>query len=76
MRIKNGIFVLAVALGVGISFVIPVTTHGQDAPGDAPKDGKGGFGGGKGGGKGKGAPPPPAGPITRLPDGHPDLQGY
>jgi len=25
---------------------------------------------------GRGAPPPPAGPIGRLPDGHPDMQGF
>jgi len=29
-----------------------------------------------GGGRGRGAPPPPAGPIGRLPDGHPDMQGF
>ena len=28
------------------------------------------------GGRGRGAPPPPAGPIGRLPDGHPDMQGF
>ena len=27
-------------------------------------------------GAGRGAPPPPAGPIGRLPDGHPDMQGF
>jgi hypothetical protein len=27
-------------------------------------------------GGGRGAPAPPAGPITRLPDGHPDMQGF
>jgi len=27
-------------------------------------------------GRGRGAPPPPAGPIGRLPDGHPDMQGF
>ena len=32
---------------------------------------KGGFGGGK-----AKEPPPPAGPMGRLPDGHPDMQGY
>jgi hypothetical protein len=67
MRMKNGIFVLAVALGVGISFVIPVTSHGQDGPKEG--DGKGGKGRG-------GAPAVPAGPMPRLPDGHPDMQGY
>lgn len=41
-------------------------------PGQAPPAGKGGFGG-----KGKGkAPAEPAGPMPRLPDGHPDMQGY
>jgi hypothetical protein len=76
MRMKNGLFVIAIALGVGIAFLIPVSSNGQDeAPkGDAPKGGgKGGFG--KGGGKGKG-PAVPAGPMPRLPDGHPDMQGY
>ena len=28
------------------------------------------------GGKAKGPPPPPAGPMGKLPDGHPDMQGY
>src|SRR5579872_4832818 len=74
MRFKNGLFVLAAALGVGIAFLIPTIGNGQDTPketpkGDAPK------GKGFGGGKGKG-PAVPAGPMPRLPDGHPDMQGY
>jgi len=54
--------------------------QGQDAPaapkGDAPKEGapKGGGRGGRGGGKG--APAVPAGPVRRLANGKPDLQGY
>ena len=35
------------------------------------------FAQGPGGGRGRGgAPPAPAGPIGRLPDGHPDMQGF
>jgi hypothetical protein len=31
----------------------------------------------QGGGRGRGGPPPaPAGPMPRLPDGHPDMQGF
>ena len=73
MRMKNGLFVLAVAAGVGIAFLLPMPGHSQDEPKAAPKGdfkGKGGFG------KGKGGPVVPAGPMPRLPDGHPDMQGY
>src|SRR5262249_39670799 len=64
----------------------PSRVHGQDPPqvkGDAPPDGvkgpESGFKGkgGKGGGGGKGkAPAPPAGPVRRLANGKPDIQGY
>jgi hypothetical protein len=40
----------------------------------APKEGGKGGKGGKGGGAAKARPP--AGPFTRLPDGHPDFQGF
>src|SRR5579871_1950181 len=65
---KNALFALAIAAGVGIALLSPVS--GQD--GAAAKDGKGK--GGRGGGKG--APAEPAGPMPRLPDGHPDMQGF
>jgi hypothetical protein len=48
-------------LGTAIAFVAPLA--GQDA--------------GRGGRGGRGGPPaPPAGPMPRLPDGHPDMQGF
>src|SRR5262245_10969169 len=83
---KKGIISSLLALTTAVFFV-SLNMTGQDAPtkdtpaakGDAPKEGgKGGFGGKGGGfGKGKGGPPAaPAGPFTRLPDGHPDMQGY
>jgi hypothetical protein len=53
-------------------------TPQNGAPQAAP-EGRGPGGGGKGGGRGKGgkgAPAPPAGPVRRLPDGKPDIQGY
>ena len=60
---------------------------GQDAPPapQAPQEGApkgggpggpGGRGGGKGGRGGNKAPAPPAGPVRRLPNGKPDIQGY
>ena len=73
---KNAVLGFALVVGTTIAFVSPVP--GQD--GAPPQDGKGG---GKGGGKGafgrgggKGAPAEPAGPMPKLPDGHPDMQGF
>jgi hypothetical protein len=69
---KNALLGFALALGTTIALVSPVP--GQD--GAPPQDGKGG-GKGKGGfGRGKGAPAEPAGPMPKLPDGHPDMQGF
>ena len=62
---KHAFLGLALVVGTGIAFLAPMPGSGQDG-------GKGGFG--RGGGKG--APQPPAGPMPRLPDGHPDMQGF
>jgi hypothetical protein len=48
---------------VGLGLVFVATVFAQEAPPAA-----------RGGGRG--APAPPAGPIGRLPDGHPDIQGF
>jgi hypothetical protein len=61
---------------VGLALLVPLPGSGQDAPKGAPGGGKGGGKGGFGGGKGGGAPKQPAGPMPKLPDGHPDMQGF
>jgi hypothetical protein len=69
---KNALLGFALVVGTTVALVSPVP--GQD--GAPPQDGKGG-GKGKGGfGRGKGAPAEPAGPMPKLPDGHPDMQGF
>ncbi|HLH44935.1 MAG TPA: hypothetical protein VKV74_18240 [Bryobacteraceae bacterium] len=69
---KSALLGFALVIGTTIAFVSPVP--GQD--GAPPQEGKGG-GKGKGGfGRGKGAPAQPAGPMPKLPDGHPDMQGF
>src|ERR1035438_2315537 len=73
-RMKDFVLGFAVVMGTTIAFVAPLA--GQDAPA-APAEGRGGGrAGGRGAGRGGGAPAPPAGPIGRLPDGHPDMQGF
>jgi hypothetical protein len=67
-RMKNLVLGLTVAAST-VAFVLPLA--GQDAPA-APQGGRGG--GGRG--AGRGAPAVPAGPMPRLPDGHPDFQGF
>jgi hypothetical protein len=68
---KNSLLAIALVVGITIAFVAPLA--GQDG---APAEGRGG-GRGAGRGGGRGAPPaPPAGPMPRLPDGHPDMQGF
>lgn len=67
---KNVVFAIAL-VGTTVAFVAQLA--GQDAP-PAPQGG--GRGGGFGRGGGKGPPPPPAGPMPRLPDGHPNMQGF
>ena len=64
----------ALAAGTAIALLTPIPGAGQD--GAPPQDGKAGGKGGFGRGGGKGAPAPPAGPMPRLPDGHPDMQGF
>src|SRR5215472_10006803 len=75
---RNVLLGFALAVGTSVALLTPIPSSGQD--GAPPQDGKaGGKGGGKGGfgrGGGKGAPAPPAGPMPRLPDGHPDMQGF
>jgi hypothetical protein len=67
---KKGLLSSILALAASV-FLLAVGLTGQETP-PAEAKAKGGFGG-----KGKGGPPPPpAGPFTRLPDGHPDMQGY
>jgi len=75
---KGFLSLMTVATGaVALMLVSQIPGIGQDAPP------KGGPGGGKGGPGGKGGFPgggqkkaaPPAGPVRRLPDGKPDLQG-
>lgn len=61
---KNLVLTLVLA-AMTVALVVPLSA--QDAP---PPGGRGGRGG-------RGGPPPaPAGPMPRLPDGHPDMQGF
>src|SRR5580692_5125036 len=70
---KNLVLGFALVVGTTVAFVAPLAA--QD--GAPPPPGAGaGRGAGRGGGRGGGAPAPPAGPIGRLPDGHPDMQGF
>jgi hypothetical protein len=62
-----------VVAAAALAVLVPVPGSGQDGP--APGAAKGGPGGGRGG-RGGGAPRPPAGPMPKLPDGHPDMQGF
>ncbi len=76
---KTLLMLTTLATAVGLALLMPLPGSGQDAP--APAKGGGGKGGGKGGfggggGKGGGAPKQPAGPMPKLPDGHPDMQGF
>ncbi len=57
---KNLLLGFALMVGTAIALVSPVAA--QDG-------GRGDRGGGR-------APAPPAGPMPRLPDGHPDMQGF
>src|ERR1035441_3804516 len=68
-RMKNLILGFALVVGTTVTFVAPLA--GQDAAPTMPPAGRGG-----GRGAGRGAPAPPAGPMPRLPDGHPDMQGF
>ncbi|SRR5579884_930495 len=70
---KNALFGFALVTATAIAFLAPVPGSGQDG---APAGGRGGGRGGFGRGGGKGAPQEPAGPMPRLPDGHPDMQGF
>src|SRR5580704_16246181 len=74
---KTLMMMTTVATAVAVGLLMPLPGTGQDGP-PAGKDGggKGGRGGGKGGRGGGGAPQPPAGPMPKLPDGHPDMQGF
>jgi len=62
------LFGIALVFGTALALV---------AQPQAPPEGRGGGGrGGLGRGGGRGAPQPPAGPMPKLPDGHPDMQGF
>ncbi len=82
---KKGLLssLLALAATVAILAIDPIKAIGQGKP----PEGKGGKGGGKGDGGGGGVNPAlygpyysppvrPGGPVGRLPDGKPDLQGF
>lgn len=73
IRMKNLVLGFALAAGTCTAFA-PMLAGQENAPAPATQDGRGGGRGGRGGGRG--APEPPAGPIGRLPDGHPDMQGF
>src|SRR5215471_9648496 len=60
--------------GIVLVFGTTLALVAQETP-QAPPEGRGGGGrGGRGGGRG--APTAPAGAMPRLPDGHPDMQGF
>jgi hypothetical protein len=71
-RTKNLLIGFALVLGTTVA-LIPAISAQEGAP-PAPAEGRGGGRGGRGG-RGA-APQPPAGPMPRLPDGHPDMQGF
>ncbi len=72
---KNSLLGFALIVGTTIAFVGPLA--GQDGAPAAPPEGRGGGRGAGLGRGGRGGPPaPPAGPMPRLPDGHPDMQGF
>jgi hypothetical protein len=67
--------VLAFALvATTVALVAPLAA--QDAPPAPQEGGRGGGRGGLGRGGAKGPPAPPSGPMPRLPDGHPNMQGF
>jgi hypothetical protein len=73
-RMKNLALGFALVVGTAIAFVAPLA--GQDGAPAAPQEGRGGGRAGGRGGRGGGPPAPPAGPMGKLPDGHPDMQGF
>jgi hypothetical protein len=64
---KNSLLGFALVVGTAIAFVSPIAAQAPAAQDGAPA--------GRGGRAGR-APAPPAGPMPRLPDGHPDMQGF
>jgi hypothetical protein len=72
---KKWIVSSALAVLTAVALLVAQEPAAQEAPKDGVKGGKGGTGG-KGGFGGGGKAKAPAGPFTRLPDGHPDWQGY
>jgi hypothetical protein len=67
-------FALVLAMGIAFAQAPAPDTNGAPV---VPQQGRGaGPGAGGGRGAGRGAPAPPAGPMPRLPDGHPDMQGF
>jgi hypothetical protein len=71
---KNLLLGFALVVGTTVAFVAPLA--GQDGAPAPPPEGRGGRGGAFGRGGRGGPPAPPAGPMPRLPDGHPDMQGF
>ena len=69
---KNALLGFVLAVGTSVALAAPLAA--QDQP-PAPPEGRGGGRGGFGRG-GRGGPVTPAGPMPRLPDGHPDMQGF
>lgn len=77
---KNTLLAAAVVLGAAVSFLMPSPGAGQQQAvqkGKGKGKGKGGGGGGIGGLYGPYYSPPvmPGVPVSRLPDGHPNMQG-
>jgi hypothetical protein len=66
--------ILGFAVVVGTTVAFAPQLPGQEAPAAPEGAGRGRGTGGPGGGRG--APAEPAGPMPRLPDGHPDMQGF
>ncbi len=75
---KKKLMMLAtVTTTAAVALFMALPGAGQDGPpaGGPPGGGRGAGRGGRGGGRG-GAPQPPAGPMARTPDGHPDMSGF
>src|SRR5580698_9964073 len=73
---KNLALGFALVVGTTIAFVAPLAGQDGAPTAGAPAEGRGGGRAGRGGGRGGAPPAPPAGPMGKLPDGHPDMQGF
>src|SRR6266850_2579372 len=76
IQMKNGLLgsIIAMAAGVAIVSLASVPIAGQGGQPAPAQEGRGGRG--AAGGRGGAPVGPPAGPVKRLPDGKPDLNGY